>query len=131
MQIRKYSRSIGLLALAVACDGANDVCPALPCAAPFGVTVSIRSAAGLTIPTAFVQERDSLGTLVQSTDCGADLCAVGMHAGTYHLVIGAPGFVSRDTIVNVTAANTGRCSCLLLNTQRLAITLIVRAAGSS
>jgi hypothetical protein len=123
--IRKHSISVAMLALAVACDSGTEVCPALPCAAPVAIVAAVRSATGLTIPTAFVQERDSLGAVVQTTDCGSDSCWVGFRAGTYRLHIAAPGFMSRDTTVNVTAADSRPCSCVSLHTQQLAVTLII------
>jgi hypothetical protein len=116
---------IAALVLAVACDGANDVCPIPPCLAPVAIAASIRSATGLMIPHAFVQERDSLGTVLQTTDCGGETCRVGARAGTYHLFFGAAGFVGRDTTVSVTAAESRPCSCTSLDTRQLAITLII------
>ncbi|HEY4218789.1 MAG TPA: hypothetical protein VGM67_16720 [Gemmatimonadaceae bacterium] len=50
---------------------------------------------------------------------------MGFEAGTYHLRVGAPGFMSRDTTVHVTAPDSRPCSCQFLNTQQLTVTLIV------
>jgi hypothetical protein len=114
-----------MLALAIACGGTNDVCVIPPCVQSFAIAASVRSATGQTIPTAFVQELDSLGTVIQTTNCGNDSCRVGDGPGTYHLHIGAPGFTGRDTTVIVTAGDRRPCSCQLINTQEIAMTLIV------
>jgi hypothetical protein len=123
--VRLRKHSVVMLALAVACAGTNDICVPPPCPPSFAIVTTIRSATGLAIPTAFVDELDASGAVTQTTNCGDNSCLVGFEAGTYRLRIGAPGFMSRDTTVNVTAPNSRPCSCQFLNTQQLTVTLIL------
>ena len=88
--------------------------------------IHVRSATGLMIATAFVQELNTSGAAINITDCGGGECLVGQHPGTYRLRIGAPQFfVNRDTTVNVTGTQGGPCSCTILDTREFTFTLIV------
>ena len=89
--------------------------------------IHVRSATGIPITTAFVQELSASGAVINTADCGGSGdCLLGQHPGTYRLRIGAPQFfVNRDTTVNVTGTQGGPCSCTTLDTKEFTFTLIV------
>lgn len=126
MNIVKRAAVLAAVALATASCGGDDSCVAPPCLFPIAMIIRVRSATGLTIPTAVVRELDASGAVVNTTACGGEECLVGQHPGTYRLTIGAPQFfASRDTTVNVTGVQGTTCSCTILDTRQLTFTLIV------
>jgi hypothetical protein len=127
MSIVKRATLLAALTLATASCGADEVtCVPPPCLFPVAMRIHVRSATGLMIATAFVQELNASGAVINTTDCGGGECLVGQRPGTYRLRIGAPQFfVNRDTTVNVTGTEGGRCSCTSLDTKEFTFTLIV------
>jgi len=129
MNIVKRATLLAALALATASCGADEVtaCVPPPCLFPIALRIHVRSATGIPITTAFVQELNASGAVITTADCGgAGECVLGQHPGTYRLRIGAPQFfVNRDTTVNVTGTQGGRCSCTILDTREFTFTLIV------
>jgi hypothetical protein len=128
MNIAKRATLLAALTLATASCGADEVtCVPPPCLFPIAVRIHVRSATGIPITTAFVQELNASGAVISMADCdGAGDCVIGQHPGTYRLRIGAPQFfVNRDTTVNVTGTQGGRCSCTMLDTKEFTFTLIV------
>jgi hypothetical protein len=102
-------------------------CPVLPCLAPIAVAVDVTaggSAAG--VPGAFVQVAG--GSSISCDQAAGSTCLVPGGAGTYQLVIGAPGFQSVNRTVTVTSLNdpnaTRGCGCAQVVTQHLDITLV-------
>jgi hypothetical protein len=128
MNIIKRATLLAAMTLATASCGADDVtvsCVPPPCLFPVAMRIQVRSATGLMIPTAFVQQLDASGAVIITTECGGDACLVGQHPGTYRLRIGAPQFfVNRDTTVNVAGVERGPCSCTTLETKMFTFTLI-------
>jgi hypothetical protein len=127
MNIVKRATLLAAMTLATASCGADEVsCVPPPCLFPVAMRIHVRSATGIPITTAFVQELNASGAVINTTDCGGGECMVGEHPGTYRLRIGAPQFfVNRDTTVNVTGTQAGRCSCTMLDTREFTFTLIV------
>src|SRR5262245_66166195 len=104
MNIVKRATLLAALALAtVSCGSDVESWVPPPCLFPVAMRIHVRSATGIPITTAFVQELNASGAVINTTDCGGGDCMVGEHPGTYRLRIGAPQFfVNRDTTVNVT-----------------------------
>jgi len=128
MNIVKRATLLAALALATASCGAEQVgCVPPPCLFPVAMRIHVRSATGIPITTAFVQELNTSGAVIGTADCaGAGECVLGQHPGTYRLRIGAPQFfVNRDTTVNVAGTQGGACSCTILDTHEFTFTLIV------
>jgi hypothetical protein len=128
MNIAKRATLLAALALATASCGADEVtCVPPPCLFPIAMRIHVRSATGIPITTAFVQELNAAGAVISTADCGGTGdCMIGQHPGMYRLRIGAPQFfVNRDTTVNVTGTQGGRCSCTMLDTKEFTFTLIV------
>lgn len=127
MHIVKRATLLAALALVTTSCGADEVtCVPPPCLLPVAIRIYVRSPTGIPITTAFVQEHNASGAVINTTDCAGGECQVGQHPGTYRLTIGAPQFfVNRDTTVNVAGTEAGRCSCTMLDTREFTFTLIV------
>ena len=108
---------------ALACGSDETPCVVPPCLPASPIVVTLKSATGLPL-NGFVRETDAAGTVLRTTDCSIDGCIIGQGPGTYHLVIGRQGFVSKQATVTVLGHDGGPCSCETVETQHLDVTLI-------
>jgi len=118
----KILKQLLVIAAAIGCGG-DGPCILGPCPLPVAMTIAIKSATGLPL-NGFVRETDAAGAVLRTTDCSVDGCIVGQSPGTYHLVIGRDGFASKQMTVIVSGRDGGRCSCTIVETQHLEVTLI-------
>jgi len=125
---RGHGPVAGLIVLAVLGVGLTSCgheCPALPCALPIAITISVtKAAAGGPVEGATVQVT---GAATTSMPCPA-LCRVPGTAGTYNLDVTAPGFapVRRTVVVEGT---TPPCGCPTVVSQ--SVTIVLASASSS
>ena len=115
------SAALGLVGLVVSCSGGVD-CVALPCPAPFAITITVTSATSGAAITGAVVATSSPSNA--SFPCGAGSCLVSGYAGTYVLDISAPGFQTSHRSVVVPGSAPAKCGCSTTETQHLDVALV-------
>jgi hypothetical protein len=107
----------------VACEGAD--CVALPC--PLTIAISLTIASGVTGGAAPVAKVDVSGAVQSSFSCSAT-CPIPGPAGTYHIVVSAPGFAPVERSVQVAGSNPP-CGCPATTIQNVTIALSAPATS--
>ena len=109
-----------LLLGAVACGG-DVVCPALPCALPMAVQLTVRdSQSASPITGASVT---FTGPFSGSEQCSGATCVVSGGPGTYEIDVSAPGYQPLHQEVRVTGIPSTGCGCARVETQQLAVSM--------
>lgn len=108
--------------LAVACNE-RQACVAAPCPLSTAVTVTVTSAgSGTSLTGAFVQVNGSASSL-PCTQAPGSTCIISGNAGTYQLLIGAPGYRSASRSIAVAAHRNAACACETADTQHIDVSL--------
>jgi hypothetical protein len=115
----RVQRIIAAAALTLPLAGCNGDCPVHPCPLPTALTVELTSSSsGAAVNGASVAVS---GTVSATVPCDAR-CTIGGYAGTYTLVVTAPGYESAERTVLV-QGSTPACGCASVQTQELSFGL--------
>src|SRR5580765_3227020 len=103
-----------------ACGG-DVVCPALPCALPVAVLLTVRdSKSASPITGASVT---FTGPFSGSEQCSGATCVVSGGPGTYEIDVSAAGYQPVHQEVRVTGTPSTSCGCATADTQQLSVAL--------
>jgi hypothetical protein len=116
---------LALLGIAATSCGAigSSECLLLPCPMPLAILVNVRASTGGAVPGAVLQVSGATsGTSPCNMAADVSTCSVPGTAGTYDLVLTAPGFETTRRTVAVSGTNPA-CGCPTVMTQHLDIVL--------
>jgi hypothetical protein len=113
-----------LVALATLPSCTEEACLPPPCPLPIAIIITVTARAdGAPVSGVFVRVS---GAVVSTIPCNAGpgtTCYVPGYSGTYHLEVGAPGFVSVQE-TRVVGGTIPECGCPTISTERLAVALV-------
>jgi hypothetical protein len=95
-----------------------------PCALPLAILVNVRTTTGAAVPGAVLQVSGATSsTSPCSTAADVSTCFVPGTAGTYDLVLTAPGFQTMQRTIAVSGTNPA-CGCPTVMTEHLDVVLV-------
>ena len=102
-----------------ACGGGGAHCVAAPCPIPVAISLTIASTvSGGSVPAAMVS---ITGAAETNLPCNTT-CPIHGYAGTYHIVVTAPGYTPAERSVQVRGTNPA-CGCATTVTENVTIAL--------
>jgi hypothetical protein len=116
----RVQKVIAAVALTLPLAGCNGDCAVHPCPLPTALAVELTaSSSGATVNGASIAVSRAVSATVP---CDARRCTIGGYAGTYTLVVAAPGYESAERTVDV-QGSTPECGCASVQTQDLTFVL--------
>jgi hypothetical protein len=111
---------IATVALTLPLAACNGDCAVHPCPLPTALVVELTSSSsGAAVNGASIAVS---GAVSATVPCDARRCTIGGYAGTYTLVVAAPGYESPERTVDVQGF-TPECGCASVQTQDLTFVL--------